>query len=103
MTRYKNIIQNVLSFFLVNLIGSFVGPVCYALSVVKFGLIEISEDNFSPDVMNHYITTTQMTWAVCALFSLSLFFLKGRWKTAFTLAPIAIPLLYAVTYLVRYM
>lgn len=96
-------LQSFLVLFIVNVIGFYVGPILYAVTVVKFRLIEISETGFNYAAMQQYLTMANWTWLVCAMFSLSVLFLKGRWKLVFAFAPIAVPFVYDLLFLVRYM
>lgn len=96
-------LPSFLLLLITNAVGFSVGPILYVLTIVKFRMIEISEAGFNPAVEKQYMMMTTMTWFICALFSLSALFLKGQWKLLFGFAPVAVPLIYDLVFLARYM
>ncbi len=88
-------------FLLINLLGFMAVPVCYHIGVYA-GLVSTENPNFDPAAFKGYfLTGTYLTWAVCALFSLSYFFLKGKERLAFLWAPVVVPMAYGLSSLVR--
>lgn len=101
MKRYKSIINNTLLFLLTNIVGSFIGPLCERLAVFYF--IEISDENYNLESQQHFLGNVMLLWLTCALFSISIFFFRGRWKIFFGSMPILIPLVYSLLYLKNFL
>ena len=89
-----NSVKRVLLFLLCNLTGlAIVSGTFYAIllyDVIDPQSISISAD----DIQRLFIGVPMMMWAVCALFSFSIFFVSKRWRPFFYIAPIATPPLF---------
>lgn len=80
-------------FVIANVLGFFSMPFCYFLGM-RLGRIAIDNPNFNVQILHHLFMVGTITWFVCALFSIAFFFLKGREKYFFLVAPVLFPLLY---------
>lgn len=95
-----NIFLKVLIFFLINAIGYYVGPTLYALLVLKMGVIDYSNPTIDlAQFEQTYFIRTLLSWGVCAVFSFVSFFLKSSLRFAFLLAPIFIPVVISLFYI----
>ncbi|MCB1783692.1 MAG: hypothetical protein KDI13_06810 [Alphaproteobacteria bacterium] len=65
------------------------------MSAIMFNVIAltgIADLQSNPDFAEWYLIRIMITWLVCALFSVSIFFLsKSKWKYFFAAAPIIFP------------
>jgi hypothetical protein len=89
----------IVVFFLVNALGFFSPGVLYVLGKLT-GAISPDDPAFDAVAFQQwFLTGTMMTWIVCALFSLSYFFLKGKAKLFFLWAPAVVPYVYGLSVL----
>lgn len=95
----KQTLKNLVLFFSCNIFG-------YALSLATFVIaiefIDIEKAQLTGNIVQYDMGMILVTWFVCAIFSLSFFFLAGLWKKIFLIAPIIIPLLLTITTLIGY-
>lgn len=94
------ILIKVLSFFLVNIIGYYASLSLFAVLVMKFDVI--GYETATIDLVNfeqNYFIRIFMTWAACAIFSFASFFFKSSIRFAFLFAPIIVPLIYGLYYI----
>ncbi len=90
----------VLLFFVCNTVGFFTGSFVYAVAL-KF--IDIEKSGFGLASMQYEMGFVLVIWLVCALFSFTSFFLSSlKWKMAFLLFPIIMPLLTSIIFLSAY-
>ncbi len=98
-------LKTFILFFICNAVGSFIGPAIAILAVnTRFlDLEKVASTALSPDQpLPNEITLVLACWLACALFSFSVFFLSGFWKTVFLAAPIVIPTLATLLLLSMY-
>lgn len=93
-------LKNVILFFTCNFAGFSTGPIVYNVLLIK--LIDIEKAGLTESLVNQDIGIIQMTWLICALFSVSFFFLSGLWRKFFLLSPIFIPLTLTIITLMKY-
>ncbi len=108
MKTFKTLFQ----FFIFNFIGFSAPPLVYLIAI-KFNIIDISAEDF--DTLGFYnkvandipipiiISQPLITWIACMVFSFSIFFVKGKWKMVFMLAPAIVPALHSLFILIRFM
>lgn len=94
-------LKNLALFLICNLIGAFIGPTLYAITLTQ-QLIDIEAVGLTQAILGYDILIIQLNWLVCALFSISVFFLSGTWKKFFLFAPIFIPFVLTVITLLKY-
>ena len=93
----------VLLFLLCNIIGFFTGSFIYAIAQI-YKFIDIENSGFTLASMKYEMGFVLMVWLACAIFSFVSFFLSSlKWKMAFLLFPIIIPLLSSIMFLSAYM
>ncbi|MGH1455972.1 MAG: hypothetical protein ACRBDI_04260 [Alphaproteobacteria bacterium] len=98
----KKTLLKVSTFFAVNAIG-FSMSTAIVLAASALNLIDLSTPDFNIEQFKHDIFFKHsMTWMICAIFSFSFFFLKGIWRNILLFAPIAIPLIYSLMNLAKY-
>lgn len=92
-------LTKIVLFLLANGIGFMSVALC-VLVMTKSGALTGSDIN--PQAFKlHFVAATYLTWAACALFSIAYFFLKGKERFLFLLAPAIIPLIYGLYVLSR--
>lgn len=96
-----NTFKNLALFLIFNLVGAFTAPSLYAIALTQ-KLVDIQESGLTQGILGYDILIIQLNWLACALFSFSVFFLKGTWKKIFLLAPIIIPFILTVITLIKY-
>lgn len=79
----------VLAFLAVNIIGSWMGAALFYV-LLLVGFVDLEAD---PVFAHWFLLNVMFTWMVCAVFSISFFFLSGWWKYFFLAAPVVIPIL----------
>lgn len=78
-----------------NVLGFCTIALCYILGVVLGKFTGIEEGMASAQIYS-LVAQIALTWMVCAVFSLSAFFVGGFGRALFLLAPIFIPLGYGL-------
>ncbi|MCK5384269.1 MAG: hypothetical protein KAJ29_01740 [Alphaproteobacteria bacterium] len=109
-------LKKLILFFGCNIIGFSLFPLLYVISI-KTGIIDINAEDF--DTSNFFLSTAEisgvgtipvpimlsfptLTWIICALFSLSYFFVSKRWRRFFLLAPILLPFMHGFVIMLKY-
>lgn len=85
----------LLVFASVNVIGFFIAPGLYVVGVA-LGRFSNQSGAEHAQQMHSFFSEVTLTWAICALFSITSFFQNGMARIMFLLAPIAIPLAYGL-------
>ncbi len=94
-----NNVSKIVPFLLINLFGFFAVGICYALGIV-LGAATLTDPALNVhSIQTWFFTGTMVTWLVCALFSLSYFFLEGKIKLVFLWAPVYVPFAYGLSIL----
>jgi len=88
-----SVFKKVILLILVNILGFSGIALCYTLGLVA-GIIAADNTDFDTP---HFFFQASLTWGVCALFSLSYIFLKGKYALLFLWAPVFIPLFYGLS------
>ncbi len=106
-------IKKLFLFFFCNWLGFTMPAIIYNLATLKFNLIDFENESF--DALSFYsnmsgdtpapvmVFEPTVTWIICALFSFAIFFLKGKWRYVFMLAPIVMPTLHSLILLIKFM
>jgi hypothetical protein len=92
-------LSKIILFLLSNVVGFMSVALC-VLVMTKSGALtnaEIDPRSFQL----HFVAATYLTWAACALFSVAYFFIKGKERFLFLLAPAIVPLVYGLYVLSR--
>lgn len=93
-------IKKILIFIAINAFGFFSVGICFALGTLT-GLINGSELTLNTiEFQKWFFTGTILTWLVCAVFSLSYFFIRSKLRFLFLWAPVFIPFGYGLSILV---
>ncbi len=96
-------IVNIAAFLLANTAGYLTIPVCYVLGI-QGGAISAQNPGFSAEALKtQFFHGMFVTWLVCALFSLAFFFLKGKIRFLFLLAPVAVTMAYGLSVLAGFL
>lgn len=89
----KRIIPQIPAFLIANAVGFFSSHVCYLIGL-KSGII--SNPEFDLVNLPFFFQAINVTWMICAVFSLASFFTEGWTRNFFLLAPIIFPLGYGL-------
>lgn len=77
----------VLAFLAVNIVGSWTAATLFYVFLLT-GFVDIEAN---PAFSHWFLLNVMLTWMVCAMFSISFFFLSGPWKYFFLAAPVLVP------------
>lgn len=91
----KTAIQVVI-FVLVNLIGFYILPVMINLFIFWDILPDITAAGIQEQFKTYWFAGGMLCWFICALISLTYFFVKGKKRFAFLTAPIYGTILYGL-------
>lgn len=91
--------KKIALFVFANILG-FSVPTLLFLGGVTLNLFPADDPQAAAVVQNELFHGSIITWMVCAVFSVSYFFLKGRAGLMFLWAPVVLPLLYGLKVLV---
>ncbi len=114
--RAMQTLKKLILFFGCNIIGFTLPGMLYLFSI-STGIIDLNAENF--DTNGFFWGTTQttdtgvtpipfmialpsLTWAICALFSFSYFFVSKKWGRFFLLAPLVLPFLHSLVILLKF-
>ncbi len=65
--------------------------------IVVTGIIDLNAENFDASAFSKwFVVRVMLSWLVCALFSISVFFITGYWRIVFLLAPAVVPFFYGL-------
>jgi len=87
-----NVILKLVLFLSSNLLGMWMHAITFWI-VMTMGLRDFNAD---PSLLQFYSLQVIGTWAICALFSFSFFFLKSKMRYFFLLAPTIIPFFFGL-------
>lgn len=98
----KKTIFKVLLFIIVNIIGFSTIPVI-TVFLLSSQIIDVTASGFNQAVFEYDVFFTHsVTWMICAIFSITHFFLKGMWRQILLFSPIVIPFVYTMMNMVKY-
>lgn len=92
-----NLVLKFIAFLICNAVGFFSTAICFAIGIYT-GLISPDDATFDMASFERwFMTGVMVTWAICAVFSLAYFFIQGKMRFVFLLAPALVPLAYGLS------
>lgn len=86
-----------------NFVGFWATALVYFLGTRALGLVDVQVPDFNEANLFHtYFLHVYTTFLICAIFSVSFLFLKDKMRYLFLGAPLAIPTIYGLFFLSRY-
>ncbi len=93
-TMYQKKIFDMIFLLCANATGFFVPVLLYPLGIF-LKVIEFDTENTNPLLLQlAFLQAVNMTWLVCAFFSLAFLMIQDKIRWVFIIAPVLIPLLY---------
>ena len=95
-------IRDILTFVITNSIGFFAAPIIYHLAIMVGIFSPAMVESNTGAFQSSFFSGTLMTWAVCALISISFFFIDGKLRALIMALPILVPLIYGFNVLLGF-